>query len=72
VGQQRSGLTLLSSTGAVEGQRRTVVCQTGIRARVARSRVGHPFKLDNVIVPFGGGGPMVQSLVGGTLPSNGG
>jgi hypothetical protein len=27
VGQQRSGLTLLSSTGAVEGQRRTVVCQ---------------------------------------------
>jgi hypothetical protein len=30
VGQQRSGLTLLSSTGAVEGQRRTVVCQTGI------------------------------------------
>jgi hypothetical protein len=34
VGQQRSGLTLLSSTGAVEGgQRRTLVCQTGIRAR---------------------------------------
>jgi hypothetical protein len=33
VGQQQSGLTLLSSTVAVEGQRRTVVCQTGICAR---------------------------------------
>jgi hypothetical protein len=67
VGQQRSGLTLLSSTGAVEGQRRTVVCQDRhpcARALGAQPG-GHP--LAGHAPPSGLPAPTSAEAVGGGL-----